>query len=52
MFAITFMCIALFDELLFRMRCRQLRREAREADLKNPQQRAAKANKLQDQIDN
>ena len=29
MFAITFMCIALFDELLFRMRCRQ--REAREA---------------------
>ena len=31
MFAITFMCIALFDELLFRMRCRQLRREAREA---------------------
>ena len=32
MFAITFMCIALFDELLFRMRCRQLRREAREAE--------------------
>ena len=31
MFAITFMCIALFDELLFRMRRRQLRREAREA---------------------
>ena len=31
MFAITFMCIALIDELLFRMRCRQLRREAREA---------------------
>ena len=31
MFAITFMCISLFDELLFRMRCRQLRREAREA---------------------
>ena len=31
MFAITFMCIAFFDELLFRMRCRQLRREAREA---------------------
>ena len=31
MFAITFMCIDLFDELLFRMRCRQLRREAREA---------------------
>ena len=31
MFAITFMCIALFDELLCRMRCRQLRREAREA---------------------
>ena len=31
MFAITFMCIALFDELSFRMRCRQLRREAREA---------------------
>ena len=27
----TFMCIALFDELLFRMRSRQLRREAREA---------------------
>ena len=27
----TFMCIALFDKLLFRMRCRQLRREAREA---------------------
>ena len=31
MFAITFMCIALFDELLFRTICRQLRREAREA---------------------
>ena len=31
MFAITFKCIALFDELLFRMRCRQLRHEAREA---------------------
>ena len=31
MFAITFMSIALFDELLFRMRCRQLQREAREA---------------------
>ena len=31
MLAITFMCIALFDELLFRLRCRQLRREAREA---------------------
>ena len=31
MFAITFMCIALFDELLFLKRCRQLRREAREA---------------------
>ena len=31
MFAITFMCIALFDELLLPMRCRQLRREAREA---------------------
>ena len=31
MFVITFMCIALFDELLFRMRCIQLRREAREA---------------------
>ena len=31
MFAITFMCIALFDELLLRMRCRQLRHEAREA---------------------
>ena len=30
MFSITFMCIALFDEL-FRMRCRQLRRKAREA---------------------
>ena len=24
MFTITFMCIGLFDELLFRMRCRQL----------------------------
>ena len=31
MFGITFMCIALFDELLFLMRCKQLRREAREA---------------------
>ena len=31
MFAITFMCIALFDELLFRLRCSQRRREAREA---------------------
>ena len=31
MFAITFMCIALFDELLFRMRCRQLPGEARKA---------------------
>ena len=31
MFAITFMCIALFDELLFRMRYRQLWREAIEA---------------------
>ena len=31
MFAITFMCIALFDELLFRVRYRQLRRKAREA---------------------
>ena len=31
MFAITFMCIALFDELLFWMRCTQLRQEAREA---------------------
>ena len=31
MFAITFMSIALLDELLFWMRCRQLRREAREA---------------------
>ena len=31
MFSITFICIALFDELLFRMRGRQLRREAREA---------------------
>ena len=30
MFAITFMCIALFDELLFRMRCKQLRHQARE----------------------
>ena len=28
---LTFMFIALFDELLFRMRCRQLRREDREA---------------------
>ena len=31
MFAITFMTIALLDELLFWMRCRQLLREAREA---------------------
>ena len=31
MFAITFMPIASFDELLFWMRCRQLLREAREA---------------------
>ena len=31
MFTITFMCIALFDELLFWMRCRQLRSKAREA---------------------
>ena len=31
MFAITFMCIALFDELLFQMRCRQLWHEARKA---------------------
>ena len=31
MFAITFMCLALFDELLFWMRCRQLRHKAREA---------------------
>ena len=31
MFAIIFMCIALLDELLFWMRCQQLRREAREA---------------------
>ena len=31
MFAITFMSIALLDELLFWMRCRQLRRGAREA---------------------
>ena len=31
MFAITFMSIALLDELLFWMRCRQLPREAREA---------------------
>ena len=31
MFANTFMSIALLDELLFWMRCRQLRREAREA---------------------
>ena len=30
MFDITFMSIALLDELLFWMRCRQLRREARE----------------------
>ena len=31
MFAITFMCLALFDKLLFWMRCRQLQREARMA---------------------
>ena len=31
MFAITFMSIALLDELLFWIRCRQLRHEAREA---------------------
>ena len=31
MFAIIFMCIALLDELLFWMRCQQLRREAKEA---------------------
>ena len=31
MFAITFMSIALLDELFFWMRCRQLGREAREA---------------------
>ena len=31
MFAITFMSIALKDELLFWMRCRKLWREAREA---------------------
>ena len=31
MFAITFMSKALLDELLLWMRCRQLRREAREA---------------------
>ena len=31
MFAITFMSIALLDELLFWMRCRQRRLEAREA---------------------
>ena len=31
MFAITIMSIALLDELLFWMRCRQLQREAREA---------------------
>ena len=31
MFAITFMSIALLDELLFWISCRQLRREAREA---------------------
>ena len=30
MFAITFMCIAYVDELLFWMRCKQLWREARE----------------------
>ena len=31
MFAITFMSVALLDELFFWMRCRQLRHEAREA---------------------
>ena len=31
MFAIPFMSIALLDELLFWMRCKQLQREAREA---------------------
>ena len=31
MFAITFMSIALLDELFFWMRCRQLWREIREA---------------------
>ena len=31
MFAITFMSIALLEELLFLMRCRQLWHEAREA---------------------
>ena len=31
MVAITFMSIALLDELLFWMRCRQLRHEARES---------------------
>ena len=31
MFAITFMSIALLDELLCWMRCRQLQREAKEA---------------------
>ena len=31
MFGIMFVTIAMFDELLFWMRCRQLRREAREA---------------------
>ena len=31
MLTITFLSIALLDELLFWMRCRQLRREAREA---------------------
>ena len=32
MFAITFMSIALLDELLFWMRCRQLRRETSSAE--------------------
>ena len=31
MFAITFISIALLDELLFWLRCRQLRHESREA---------------------
>ena len=31
MFTITFLSIALLDELLFWMRCRQLRGEAKEA---------------------
>ena len=32
MFAITFMSMALLDEQLLWMRCRQLRREAKEAE--------------------